>query len=373
MSDNGHGSNSSLRSEKETTRATLFVTHDFEKDAKNVFTKIMGKHTLTGMFAVDEDVRDNRSWIRYTADDNFADWIRRQYNENRPRKITDDYVLPNSVIYLGESLLGKTIEGANLPGPSVAQTPASGLLHTFDGTWKWPQNPSDPNYVDPTATWINHYYTDSSFSNYTMQQNSNPANYVGWTTMQLNWIDSEASPENRMHNYTSARLTKSRVASSAFVWQGKFWNNAIVGTWGVRQDIAKSWTKSTDTNQAYWANTAKRGVLDLSPEAYYLNDQADVRRQVTSHSWMIVGHINDLPGLDKVLEKSPVNVSLFYNKSSNFQPAANRIDIYGAPLPAPVGNTTDKGILLETKDGKYSLKINKYETISLNATNTQQH
>ncbi len=85
---------------------------------------------------------------------------------------------------------------------------------------------------------------------------------------------------------------------------------------------------------------------------------------------MVVAPLNDLPGLKQLTAKSPVLVSLYYNKSSNFQPASQRVDIYGTPLAPPTGTTVDKGILLETKDGKYSLKINRYETESKNVTNS---
>jgi hypothetical protein len=40
------------------------------------------------------------------------------------------------------------------------------------------------------------------------------------------------------------------------------------------------------------------------------------------------------------------------------------------PLAAPVGTTKDVGILLETKDGKYTLKLNKYETQSTGASSS---
>ncbi|MFT3831517.1 MAG: TonB-dependent receptor plug domain-containing protein [Opitutaceae bacterium] len=374
LSDNGQSNNSSMVSEKETVRLTMFASQDFEKLGKNIFTKFLGKHTVTGMFATDEDERDSRSWIRYTADDQFAEWVRRQANGG-PVRITDNSVVPNAVIYLGGTLKDRTTaSGADLPNPQHVYTVANGNLNTFVGIWNRPTDPNAPGYVNPAAPWMNNYYQNiPEFQNSDRlysTQSENPANYVGWSTVPLTWVDSEASAENRAHNTTNARLSRSRIASSAFVWQGKFWNNAIVGTWGVRQDIAKSWTHSDDSGSAYNRNSASRGVMDLSPANYRLNEDYDIRRQVTSHSWTVVGHINSLPGLDKLLSKSPVNVSLFYNKSSNFQPAAARVDVYGEPLAAPTGNTTDRGILIETKDGRFSLKVNKYETVAENATST---
>lgn len=62
------------------------------------------------------------------------------------------------------------------------------------------------------------------------------------------------------------------------------------------------------------------------------------------------------------MERSPLDVTVFYNESENFRPAALRVDLFGNPLAPPSGNTTDYGVLLETKDRKYSLKITKFET-----------
>ncbi len=387
ISDNGQGNNSSYTSDKVNKRATIFATQDFEKLGKNWFTKFLGKQTVTGLFGSDEDTTDSRSWIRYTADDAFAESIR----VASPYKINANEVVPNTVIYLGDSLINRTsASGAYLPNPSAVAVAQSGSLRTFVGKWNKPTNPSDPNYVNPGAEWIDPYYPltiapwNQPGSKAHLTQSENPANYVGWSTVPLTWVDSESSEQARLHNTTGARLARSRVTSSAFVWQGKFLDNSIVGTWGVRQDIAKSWTMSNDSNNSTWSGGGRtiqlanaRGVLNWDPYVLENHEIMDNpasptkfnRLQVTSHSWMVVGHIMDLPGLKKLFEKSPVQMSVFYNKSSNFQPAASRVDIYGHALPPPTGETTDKGLLFETRDGKYSLKINRYVTSSANVAN----
>src|SRR5690606_41647407 len=62
----GQGGNNSYDSERESTRITGFVTHDFaEGDRDNWFTRLLGSHTLTGLWAEDEQNTDNRSWNRY--------------------------------------------------------------------------------------------------------------------------------------------------------------------------------------------------------------------------------------------------------------------------------------------------------------------
>ena len=46
----------------------------------------------------------------------------------------------------------------------------------------------------------------------------------------------------------------------------------------------------------------------------------------------------------------PFNVSLSYNKSSNFQVTDTRRNVYGKPIDNPTGATKEYGILLSTKD-----------------------
>ena len=381
LSDNGQGNNGSYLSKKETKRATLFATHDFEKDGKNIFTKILGKHTVTGLFASDQDANESRSWIRYTADDAFA----KSRSTGNLLSITDNLSVPNTVIYLGDSLINRTsASGAYLPNPTASQVVLPHTVMNFNSTWNKSTDPTSANYVDPAAEWINAYYPDIAAFNdknaashpRISTQSENPANYVGWAPQQVNWVDSEASAENRAHNTTNIGRKKSLVSSNAFVWQGHFWNNAIVGTWGVRKDIAKSWDASINTSTVYNGDASTRGVIPSSRFPQIINNDTSPlyshsqnRIQVTSHSWMVVGHLNQLPGLDKLMTESPINVSLYYNISTNFQPAAQRNDLYGNPLAAPSGKTTEKGILLETKDGKYSLKLTKYETSSKNVSN----
>ncbi len=373
VSDNGQGNNDSYLSEKKVTRATVFAIQDFEKLGKNWVTKILGKHTVTGLFSTDENETESRSWIRYTADDAYA----ALKTSGNPYAITDNYMVPNTVIYLGPSLLNRTTaSGAYLPNPTTAQVVLPHNVWTFDSTWNRSTNPADPNYVNPAAVWINEYYPDTSdFNDPTAKshpristQSENPANYVGWKEVPINWVDSETSQENRDHNTTSASLGRKRISTSAFVWQGQLLNKAIIGTWGVRQDIVKSWSPSVTSSGTYGANAATRGVVDLSPDKYKLPETGS-RDQKTSHSWMVVTHFNDLPGLDKLLAKSPIKVSYFYNKSSNFQPSAQRVDVYGETIGSPTGTTIDRGFLFETSDGRYSLKINRYRTKSLNVSN----
>ena len=81
-------------------------------------------------------------------------------------------------------------------------------------------------------------------------------------------------------------------------------------------------------------------------------------------------HIDELPFLEGLMENLPFKTTFFYNDSSNFRPEANRVDVYGESISAPQGKTVDRGLLFATRDGRYSLKVNKYQTTVTNATSS---
>ncbi|HWA85010.1 MAG TPA: TonB-dependent receptor plug domain-containing protein [Opitutus sp.] len=373
-------------SNREDGRLTVFVDHDFAQDGHNWFTRALGRHVITGLLSGDRQETSNHDYDLYSIDDPAYEKAQNgSANDNPLTPWTG--LRPFTFIYLGDSLLNaSSASGAHIPNPKVNPMIASGQVINFDATWKPSTNPNDPSYVNPGAYWHNPYdsvanpiaadgqYRDANGNvvtstsvggtgiPYDSTQSENPQNYVGFRPYNINIINSLTSQANMDRNTTGAQLNKNKVFSRAFNWQGHFWDNALVVTWGVRKDIASAWAASIDTNSSGVASDYFR--MNSALNSFALPDAANNRLEVTSHAWTTVLHLNQLPYLNKL----PIQVSLFYNKSTDFQPSAQRVDVYGVPLSAPSGKTVDKGILLESADGKYSLKINKYETASVNAS-----
>src|SRR5690606_1205015 len=111
-----------------------------------------------------------------------------------------------------------------------------------------------------------------------------------------------------------------------------FWDNAIVGTYGWRKDEAVAGSFTTDTN-----DVSGDERLDLSPSNYQLDPSTFNELTVESNSYSIVAHLDQLPGINRLTENLPFLTTVFYNKSENFQPVAERVDVYGEPLAAPAG------------------------------------
>jgi len=359
VTDSGQGGNRSYESNRESTRITGFFTQDFSKNQnQNWLTHFLGRHTFTGLWSTDKLDREDRAWQRYAVLDNA---YRTLFDGGDAIKFTDNGFAVNRVIYLGGSLAGQSsAANSHLPRLEQVNNATSGTIRFFDSTWK-------ATGVNPADPWENQYYPVGSASR-ASTQSENSANYVGWQNVPFTITDSEASEANRNTLTTNARLRKDKTDSKAFVWQAHLWDGGIVGTYGWRKDTASASEFSQNVNTDN--RPGSLGFLNWDPSFYTLDGVPMNEVSAESTSYSIVAHLDQLPGIQKLVEKLPVRVTFFYNNAENFQPFAGRKDIYGEEIALPAGKTKDYGILLETKDGKYSLKVNKYETSVTNATSS---
>lgn len=349
----GPGSGNSYESDREYVRGSIFgevrASDYFAKDG--FLAKLLGKHRLNGVYSGEEYSTENLAWRLYAhtrAWDQF--WTRTDGSTNGGRP-------PVAAIYLGSSLANaSSAAGASIPGISAPVGLSDGSLYFFDSTWR---NFSVP-YGDPWTIPANlapaFNPTDAT------TQASNPANYVGWNSnYQMNLLRYNNGADRSL--LTGANKTLRKTTSYAGSWQSYFWNDSIVTTLGWRYDTVKGMGV---TAQPIASN---RDILNLQPDVYKLPDTFPANQIFKDHSTSggMVVHLNKLFG-DR--DPLPINVSVSYNKSSNFQVTDTRRDIYGNIIGNPTGSTKDMGVLLSTKDNKYSLRAVKYET-SLTGARTQ--
>lgn len=344
----GTGSNNSLEAERKAFRFTAFLKHDFDEGKhKSFLTRFLGRHTLTGLYSADSRETDSRNWQRYGTDLSYKNVI---LPTATVTAIDSSLRQIYNTIYLGPSLATRTTAaGANIPRPTALEVAKTGSIRVFDSTWT-------ATGVNPGDLWLNpNYPAGNNLRNST--QSENPANYKGWTDVPFNVLDSEDG--NRDALTKGASLNKTSTESQALVWQGYLWDGALVGMYGYRTDIGKTWT-------ARGVRSAT-GQINLDPSSYVL-PTTHIHVKDSSNSWSVVAHLSQLS--QTIKENSPLDISLFYNRSENFQPLAGRVSVYNNALPAPSGMTKDMGFLLATKDGRYSIKVNKYETSVTNSNGT---
>lgn len=347
------GDGQSYKSDRENIRASVFAelrATDFG-DKDNFFVKLLGKHRLNGVSSEEELNIENRGWIRKATDEAWANF----WTQNAGSTSAFHYRGPVGVIYLGDSIAGASSSaGAHIPRIKSKVDMNSANAWIFDQTWDAPASVAYNAAWDKDASpWATIFQADPPNAEQPWMQNSNPENYVGWRDQQVNLLSYDRGADDRL--LRRAQLQRREVESLALSWQGYWWDGAVVTTLGWRND------EITDTKYQAREYARNRSHLVLSPDVYTLKNPLATRNVVEEDTMGggAVVHLNKLFG-DR--DPLPINVSLTYNKSKNFQVGEVRVDLYGTPIANPSGDTKDYGILLSTKDGKYSFRAIKFES-----------
>ncbi len=349
----GTGSGSYNISERESLRASLFgefrSTDVFDR---GFLTKLLGRHRFNAVASRETNTTENRNWNLYANDNAWDAFV------NRTTGFSNVFTnrSPVGLIYLSPSMASATsAAGAGLPGIGAPIRMNDGPVYLFDSTYTSTTPPTDPWAVPAGNAYLNKVFNPSL----TTTQASNPANYRGWNNAtQLNTLSFEEGEPL----YTSATKRERVVTSYAGTWQGFLWNEAIVPTLGWRYDEVKTRSRNASPD------SARKGYLKLDPASYSLPDftEKDYYKDHSVSGGLVV-HLNKL--LSRSLDdRLPFNVSLSYNDSRNFQALSARVDMYNNRIDNPAGKTKDYGVLLSTKDNRFSLRVIKYESEVSNAT-----
>jgi hypothetical protein len=324
--------------------------------------KLIGRHRFNFVYSDEDYKTENRSWQEYANSEAYASY---KTNGNPDGFIN---LPPVAVIYLGPSLASaSTAANAHISPITSNVTLQDGNIYQFDAIWKpnpgvnFSDNWNVPSNLQPFFGGLPGSDPNTGQPYPQLTQVSNPANYVGWNSnfhdALLRYNDGEDQSLT-----TKAAKTERETKSLAGTWQGFIWNEAFVPTIGWRYDEVK--TRSVSALPQTGA--VARGALNLDPSVYTLPSTYPSNAIVKAHSVTggAVLHLNKL--LDKH-DFLPINISLTYDNSRNFQVADIRRDVFGNPLPNPDGHTKEYGVLLSTKDEKFSLRITKFKSLSTGA------
>ncbi len=352
---------------RDSMRATAFARHDFQDNGQDGWLpRLLGRHTVTGLWAKETSDTDFRSPLPYVLAGGYHDY-------SNPKNVTRNSPGFRIIHYMGDPINSReSAAGANIPATKAVQLPPSQMnILTFDSHWNAPG-------VDPAATWTIPWTRDLDTNQ--SQQAYNPENYVGWVNMPADII--EVAGSGMENDYVSnASLSSSEIESEALVWQGHFWDGAVVGTYGWRKDtpVTKSFKAQPTYGQHVNGEFEADGFVNVGPDRIVYRENVPGKNDLVAEAYNLNFPGTEIPGqtqtaslavhMNKLIgDRLPFNLSLYYNTSENFQPLAGRVDMYGNVLAPPSGDTEDFAMLIATKDNKYSLKVTRYET-SLKTSN----
>ncbi len=307
--------------DREAFRATVFGKIEFKRffgeDA--MLSKILGESTFTGV-----------------ASDQRASYLSRDYQQNRlvPNTATGGYVETNDLwgyYYIGNDVRpAASASGLNITGLTAVHTPPSSL--TF-----YAQQP-------PLST--------SRYSTNQVQSVSNAG---------LSWL------------YTGADASRSETSNRSFVWQGKMLWGTVYPLFGWRSDSYRADKKpAINGNGGVFQDPNYASAPDPYSPLWTYDYQA-TKTGDTSASHSIVDQKSKSYGLvlalpEFIRKKLPydTDIRLGYNKASNFNPTSTTTDAYGKQNPYQSGETKDYSLMIDTFNGKLSLRITKYKTAQAN-------
>lgn len=297
--------------EREDTRATLYGNLDFGDyfDPESWATYILGHHTFTAMTSHQKFEEFNYDYSMYKMDSDYT------------VNVTNDAGL-QGVHYLNAGVdlaAATTIQGAHIRGLDAVHTP-----------------PATMNAL---------YFNDN----------------VGGKGIGTGSVGVTSYKDNIDNMYgTGFKRFKDSNTATAFIWQSWFLDDTIVGLWSVRRDNYEKIDKVTPGPQSKYGNQT---IGVPFSEEWDWNYAEGLRADATTHSWGVMVHT---PKFIRQYLPWDTNISLGYNKSSNFQPGQLGVDPYANQYPAPSGSTEDYTLLVTTLDGKVSFRATKFESVQAN-------
>ena len=351
--------NNSTKITNNSTRVTAFAEGRAEDLlGKTYLAKLIGRHVITGLYSLDHQRQTTVAWSQYALDPQWSV----DNNFDLSVKIAN-YRLFNWVDYIGPSLQGAA-SSANAHLSNVRSTiapPANSSVRWFDSHWAHSLNPSAPDYVNPAApfTYVNNDGPAAPNQQViTGIQANNPANYVGFRNLNVNWMNAD-NPQDFPSLVTGGTKARYRDQAKALVWQGYMlddeYTGSVVGTYAWRKDTVTTY------------NTGAPVDPSTAVAALDYNDDPGARLSQTgqTRTWGLVYHLprfimKHLPG--------DTTLSLFYNKGQNFNSGTPRLDFGGTQIANPTGLTKEYGAAITTLSDKVTLKVTHYETTVQSAT-----
>jgi outer membrane receptor protein involved in Fe transport len=310
--DNSDSWDSATLERRENKRATLFYTFDSKKYLSGWLGGILGKHTVTANYSDSSDFTDTCAGRGLITGPNWS--TINPAAGAQPDLLGDGgYRGFTSMVYLGNA--GSSPTSLNIRPVTVNLEP--------------------PSIIGAGVVPI-HFYNST-----TQQWQTSPVSVIGGSEFDKSAID---IPE------WTGPDQKTEIVSHVVILHSDMLYDALLPTIGYRTDNFSSWSGESYIVSSDGFSTTK-GPLPPVPTS---------TESQHSFNW---GGVVRLPNVSWA-PKLPFGIqpALFYNKADNFQPTAERYNIFGAPIAPQGGQTKEYGIMLSALNNKLSVRLTHYDT-----------
>lgn len=336
MTNTAFGFQNSNSAEREAYRASAYYKLDFSEGRSHWLAKLLGSHIFTGSWtSMDREFFGFGARLDTVGNDYPAAKFINSPNDLPAASATN----PNRVFnigsterqimrlaYHGPSLVNATsIDGYSFSGVTAIQN-LDGASNITARYYERPPNVTTP-LPRPLGAWKNGTFSLVPQGEYDFRNTT-----VGGD-----------------HTYE-------KTTSLAFVANSYWWDDTLVSTLGWRQDKYEGQRAPGTTNGI-------DGLKITDPEVWMLLPPTEV--ESTKFNYGLVLHTP--PFLRGKLPWGS-SVSVTYNKADNFQPTAQRYDIYDNEIAPTGGETEEWSVLLTMFDNKLQLRAIQYETASILST-----
>ena len=309
-----NGSWSKADSESDVFRATAFIKLNASERTDGLISKLVGNHTITGLFETREASSYDRNGNQYIWGSDYADFGTydngNYVNASLPR--VNGHRNFGGIVYLGDSLFG-------------ASTPAGANFQASLPTLE----------VEDSYTITVHNPKTDAWENRSFSVEKNPA---------------RAGSRSRLERDSEALVVASR-----------FWDDHIVATYGWRKDSLKSFAENAPIT-----SPGRYPILD-DPDFLVLDTPSGSLDNDTTFSWGVVGHAPR-----NWVDNLPVSsLSVHYSTAENrIASGGVRHDLFGRELPSPRGETEEQGFSFGLLEDRVSIRATWYETVQSLRTET---
>jgi hypothetical protein len=296
---------------RQALRATAFYTFDSRKYLPEWLGDLVGTHTLTANYTDSTDFMDTEGG---RALETGPDWY-----QTNPSIAGQPLIIPNgaprafsTVVYLGNA--GSSPTSLDIQPVSINLEP--------------------PSVLGAGTVPITFYNTSTH----------------AWQTSNVSVLSGSEFDKSAVNIDWTGGDTKSELVSRVMILHSDLLDDAVIPTLGWRTDTYTSWNAPSDivTNGGY---SEVKAPLPTSPSS---------TEEHTGFNW---GGVVRLPTfLQKKNMLFGLQPAIFYTKADNFQPTAQRYNIFGGAIAPQEGQTKEYGFMLYSPNGKLSLRFTHFDT-----------